>query len=284
MRAKVSVPSTLTRQVRPGSAKDSGTTVAAARWTIASARAWVRQSAIEAVLNRSSGRVLSASARSGACAPAIRTEAGNAVRKARSRWRPTKPSAPVTRMRPGAFMRGLQRPTPVPFQVGVHHFPDHVLKADLRLPAQHRLGLGAVTQQHVDLGRAQIGLRGAHELFPAQPDMLEGYPAHVAHRGRAAGGDDIVVRSVLLQHQPHGADIVLGVAPVAAGFEIAEFQHVGQAQLYPGGAVGHLAGDELDAAQRALMVEQYAGAGMQAEALAIVHRAPMSIELGDRIG
>src|SRR6202000_2659658 len=124
--------------------KDSGTTVAAARWTIASARAWARQSAIESVLSRSSGRAMSAPAMLGVCAQAIRTADGNAVRRAGSRWRPTKPSAPVTRMRAGAFMRGLQRPAPVPFQVGIDHFADHVLKADLRLPAQHRLGLGAV--------------------------------------------------------------------------------------------------------------------------------------------
>lgn len=44
------------------------------------------------------------------------------------------------------------------------------------------------------------------------------------------------------------------------------------------------AGDELDAAQRALVVEQDARGSVQAEALAVVHRHPVGVELGHRIG
>ena len=54
--------------------------------------------------------------------------------------------------------------------------------------------------------------------------VVEGDAAHVAHRGRDAGRDDVVVRLVLLQHQPHGAHVVVGVAPVALGVDIAEPQ------------------------------------------------------------
>jgi hypothetical protein len=37
-------------------------------------------------------------------------------------------------------------------------------------------------------------------------------------------GDDIVLRFVLLEHQPHRPHVVRRVAPVAAGFEVAEHQ------------------------------------------------------------
>ena len=42
--------------------------------------------------------------------------------------------------------------------------------------------------------------------------------------------------------------------------------------------------DEFDAAERTLVIEQDAGRGMQAEALAIVHGHPMTIELGHGVG
>jgi hypothetical protein len=41
--------------------------------------------------------------------------------------------------------------------------------------------------------------------------VLESDAAHVAHRGHA-GRDDIVVRLLLLQHEPHGAHVILAWA------------------------------------------------------------------------
>ena len=70
------------------------------------------------------------------------------------------------------------------------------------------------------------------------------------HGMRLAGGDDEVVRLVLLEHQPHGVDVVAGKAPVAAGVAVAQHELVSKAQLDARHAVGHLAGDELDAAPR----------------------------------
>ena len=46
-----------------------------------------------------------------------------------------------------------------------------------------------------------------------------------------AGGDDVIVGLVLLQHQPHRLDVVAGEAPVALGVEVAEEQLVLQAAL-----------------------------------------------------
>ena len=39
-----------------------------------------------------------------------------------------------------------------------------------------------------------------------------------------AGGDDVVVGLVLLEHQPHGPDVVAGESPVALGVEVAHDQ------------------------------------------------------------
>jgi hypothetical protein len=64
----------------------------------------------------------------------------------------------------------------------------------------------------------------------------------------------------------HGADVVLGVAPVALGVEVAEVEGVLQALLDAGGGAGDLAGDEGLAAAFALVVEEDAVAGVQAVA------------------
>ena len=114
--------------------------------------------------------------------------------------------------------------------------------------------------------------------------MVEGDLAHVADGRGPSGRDDIVVGHILLQHQPHGAHIVLRMAPVTLCVDIAEAQFLGQAKLDARHGVGDLAGDELDAAKRRFMVEQDAARCVQTEALAIIDRQPMSIELCYRIG
>ncbi|MNT42700.1 hypothetical protein D3C72_1791300 [compost metagenome] len=113
--------------------------------------------------------------------------------------------------------------------------------------------------------------------------MLEGNLAHLAHRGGDARGDHKVVGLVLLQHQPHGLDIVAGKAPVALGIDVAQAQFLLFSLLDPGSGVGDFAGHEFDPAQRRLVIEQDAAAGMQVETLAVVHGDPVAIKLGDTV-
>ena len=56
------------------------------------------------------------------------------------------------------------------------------------------------------------------------------------------------------------------------------------AELDAGHSIRHFASDELDAAQGRFMVEQDAARGMHAKTLAVVHRHPVGLELGDRTG
>ena len=69
-----------------------------------------------------------------------------------------------------------------------------------------------------------------------ESELRERQLAELADGVRLAGGDDVIVRLGLLQHQLHGLDVILGVAPVALRVEIAEAQLVGQAELDPGDA------------------------------------------------
>ena len=114
--------------------------------------------------------------------------------------------------------------------------------------------------------------------------VLKSHPAHVPHGGRASGGNDVIAGLRLLQHQPHCLDIIACETPVAFRIDIAEPQLILPAELDPRHGVGHLARDELDAAQRRFVIEQDAGRSMHCVAFAVVDRAPMREKLGHAIG
>ena len=98
-----------------------------------------------------------------------------------------------------------------------------------------------------------------------------------------AGGDHVVVGVVLLQHEVHGAHVVAGVSPVALRVEVAQVQIVLQPQGDACHGAGDLARHEGLAADRALVVEQDAVAGVQGVGLAVVHHDPVAVELGGAV-
>ena len=118
-------------------------------------------------------------------------------------------------------------------------------------------GLGRVADEQVDLGRAEEALvdarRGPRQSRPT-------WPKASSQNSRTEWVSPVATTKssglVLLQHQPHGLDVVAGEAPVALGVEVAEAQLGVEAELDAGHAVGDLAGDELEAAAGALVVEQ----------------------------
>ena len=113
--------------------------------------------------------------------------------------------------------------------------------------------------------------------------MPEGDLAGAADGVRLAGRDHVVVRLVLLQHQPHRAHVVAGEAPVALRVEVAEAKLGGRAELDARHAVGDLARHELQAAPRRLVVEEDARDGEHVVALAVVHRDEVAVGLGDAV-
>ena len=157
-------------------------------------------------------------------------------------------------------------------------------EVDLGLPAQDLVRLGRVTDQKVDLGRAQEALVDDDVLLPVEADGLEGQAAELADLVRLAGRDDVVAGLVLLQHQPHGADVVGGVAPVTLRVEVAERQLLVELVRDARHAVRHLAGDELEAAAGRFVVEEDARRGVQVVALAVVDRDPVAVDLGHAVG
>src|SRR5260370_2687528 len=186
-------------------------------------------------------------------------------------------------------------------KIARHHFLDQLRKARLRLPAELLPRLAGVADQHVDFGGAEIrridandGLAGFPVYagffdtlaapFDAAPYFREGKFDEFAHRAGLARRQHEIVGRVRLQNPVHALDIISGVSPVAFRPEISEIKRVFETGLHPGDAARDLPRHEGLAADRAFMIEQDAVRGKHAVGLAIVHRDPVAVKIGDAIG
>src|SRR2546427_9109856 len=95
-----------------------------------------------------------------------------------------------------------------------------------------------------------------------------------------AGREYVVVGFWLLQHQMHRANVVGRVAPVATRIEVSELDLVLQAVLDARDRASDLAGGELRAATRRLVIEADDATRIQAVRLPVVHGDVVPVALG----
>ena len=166
-------------------------------------------------------------------------------------------------------------------EVRARHQPDQLLEARLRLPAQVALGLRCVADQVVDLGRAherRVDRDVALEV--AQPGLVEGDLAALAHRVGLPGRDHVVLGDVALEHQPHRFHVVLCIAPVAFRVEVAQAQLLRQPVLDRRRVPGDLAGDELQAPAGGVVHDQPTHPGAEDAALGLDVEHPFIVGHG----
>src|SRR5688572_13070338 len=220
-------PSAFVSNARTGDALASGAKAIPARWMIVSGALASRARATSSS-DRTSSIVHFTAERSSAFSNGARagqsTTPANTASPCRSSARvshwPTNPAPPVMRTR-RAIPR-LQAELAMPGHVGIHHHPDQLGERHLRLPTEFLLCLGGITDEHVHLGRAKELLILNDVLLPIETHVSEGDLTQFTHGVHLAGGDDIVVRRLLLQHHPHRFDVVACIAPVAARIEVPE--------------------------------------------------------------
>src|SRR5579875_4026864 len=168
--------------------------------------------------------------------------------------------------------------------VSVHHHMHHLLERHTRLPAQLAPRFGGIGQQHVHLGRTIETRINDHMPPPIQTGAIESQTHKLLDTMRLAGADDVIVRLILLQHQPHGPYVIAGKPPITLGLQIAQTQFLIQPVLDASDAVCDFAADKFHTASWTLVVEQDAGAGKQAIALPIIYRDVVAVNLGDAVG
>ena len=116
-----------------------------------------------------------------------------------------------------AFAMGLEEGV-----IGIDHEFDQIVEFCLGSPAEFLLGFARVADEEIDFGGAVVAGVGFDIFAPVEPGVAEGGFEEFADAVGFAGGDDVIVRFVLLEHEPHGFDVFFGVAPVAFGIEVAE--------------------------------------------------------------
>src|ERR1700730_5263628 len=169
--------------------------------------------------------------------PSIASRDGNAAR----------------RVGKSGLVYGLLAPRKV--DVVPDHHLDQLCEGNPRLPAQNAARLSRIAAQRIDLGRPEVAAIDLDMAPPFESSRLERELDENAHAVRLAGGDDVVVWLLLLQHQPHGLDIVTRKAPIALRFEVSQVELVLKTLTDAAYRPGHLTRDESLAATRALMVE-----------------------------
>ncbi len=136
-----------------------------------------------------------------------------------------------------------------------------------------------IADEQIDLGRPVETRIDHHMRFVIQADRREGQPHEIAHVMRAPGRDHEVVGSIVLQHQPHRANVIAGKTPITLRIEVAQPQLVRHTEFNSRNAVANFARDELFAPPRRFVVEQDTADGKQVVRLAVIYRDPMAVQL-----
>jgi hypothetical protein len=88
-----------------------------------------------------------------------------------------------------------------------------------------------------------------------EPSRSESQFDEITHAMRLAGGYDVVVRRLLLQHKPHSFDIVASETPVALGVEVSQVDLVLKTLADSAYGPSDFTGDESFAPTGTLMIE-----------------------------
>ena len=97
------------------------------------------------------------------------------------------------------------------------------------------------------------------------------------------GCDNKILCFFLLEHKPLHFDIIFRMSPVAQGIKVAEEEAILKTEFYTSHCTGDLAGNKGLSPERAFMVEENTIAGVDTIGLTVVHRNPVSVELGNTI-
>ena len=171
----------------------------------------------------------------------------------------------------------------------------------LGVPAQDRFGLGGVTPKVIHVCGPEPGLVDGYKqlsrsrvialfvnagAFPADGHAVggEGLFGEIPDGMLLAGGDDKVIRLLLLQNQPHALYIVLGVAPVPEGIHIAQLQVVLEALGNAARGQSDLPGDKVLAPALGFVVKEDAVDGKHAIGLPVFLDHPEAVLLGHGVG
>jgi hypothetical protein len=168
--------------------------------------------------------------------------------------------------------------------VAINHHLNELLEPNLGLPFEQLPRLGGVSLEAVDFCGAEVLLVNDHMILPVEAGVAEGSLQELLDCVGLLGGDDVVGRLILLQHEPHCLHVVPREPPVPGRREVAQEDLGLQAELDAADGARDLARHEVLAAARGLVVEEHAVAGEDTVGLAVVDSVPVRGDLGGGVG
>src|SRR5947209_3038805 len=168
--------------------------------------------------------------------------------------------------------------------IGFDHQTNQRFEAGFVVPAQVTFSLRGVANQEIHFRGTMEHLVGYDIPVIVQPGVGEGHFAKLAHGVGFAGGDHVVVRYLLLQHAPHGLDVIGRVAPVAPGIQIAQPDFGGFAGQDRGHSGCDFTGYELITTAGGFVIEQDSAHGIQAVGFAVIPGQVKPRYLADSVG
>src|SRR5205807_8055413 len=169
-------------------------------------------------------------------------------------------------------------------RIGVNHQADQLLEGHPGLPPEFLPRPGRVGDEVLDVDRPEVSRFDFDIPAPIEADIPECLFHKLLHRVTLSRPEDIIVRTLLLKHQPHAFHILRRVSPVAPGVEVTQVQ-----VLLPPAQDGRdrprdLPRDERFSPAGALVVEQDPVAREEIIASPVGDHHPMRIDLRGGIG
>src|SRR5580704_17128035 len=113
----------------------------------------------------------------------------------------------------------------------MHHNPNQFRKSHARLPTEYTASLRSVSHQVINFRGAKIACVNLNVIMPVEPSASEGRFDELADRVGLACPNYVVVGLVLLEHEPHGSNIIGSIAPISAGVKISYVHLLLEAQF-----------------------------------------------------
>ena len=98
-------------------------------------------------------------------------------------------------------------------------------------PAELILCFCGIAKELLHLGWSEVPGINLNKVGVVQADMFEGQFAETTNGNHFSSRNHVIVRLILLQHPPHGFDVISGKTPVSLRIEVAKEQFVLQAEF-----------------------------------------------------
>ena len=160
---------------------------------------------------------------------------------------------------------------------------DELAKNSSRLPAKPLLNFIRTTYQPGWLSWSIKGGIVLHVFLPRKIDNRESRFDKFAHRMRFSCCHDIIIRRVVLQHQPHRMDIILCAAPIPFAFQVPEHKLCNEPSRNARSRTRDFASHKVLRAPRRLVIVKNAVADKQPVGFAINSRQLRGERLGSAV-